>query len=74
MDRGMTVAEMLVSDTEMLSATDVGSVLKIHPSRITFYAQTGQLPFPSMMSGNRVKIPRMGFLKFLGYAERSEKQ
>ena len=67
MDRGMTVAEILASDKEMLSATDNSGILRIHPSRITFYAQTGQLPFPAMMSGCRAKIPKQGFLKFLGY-------
>ena len=67
MERGMTIAEILASDKDMLSATDISTVLGIHPSRIIYYAQTGQLPFPAMMSGNRAKIPRMGFIKFMGY-------
>lgn len=66
--RGMTLAEIKASDKDVLTATDISAVLGMHPSRICYYAKNKQLPFPAIMSGNRAKIPRVPFLKFMGEA------
>ena len=64
----MTIKEIVASDKTMLSATDVSTVLGMHPSRVTYYGMTNQLPFNCIISGNRVKIPRMDFIRWMGYA------
>lgn len=39
-------------------------VLKMNPSRLAEYAKTGQLEWHTIISGNRVKHSRIGFIKF----------
>ena len=39
-------------------------VLKMNPSRLAEYARTGQLQWRTIISGNRVKHSRLGFIKF----------
>ena len=55
---------VIQSDAVMIGPKEAGAVLGVHQSYITEMAQRGELPFPSIMSGNRVKIPRIGFLKW----------
>ena len=55
---------VIESDDVMIGPKEAGAVLGVHQSYITEMAQRGELPFPALMSGNRVKIPRIGFLKW----------
>ena len=54
--------EAKVADKLMLTPADVAEVTGIHPSNTVAYAKEGKLPYPFMMSGNRVKIPKGAFL------------
>ena len=65
----MTLEEMLHSRKDMLTPADVSEVLKMHPQNISYYAKEGSLPFPFIRSGNRTKIPRIGFLKWGGWMD-----
>ena len=65
------LARIAASGKEMLSPTDVASVLGCHPYAINVMASTdpGRLGFPVCKIGNRVKIPRRAFLRWAGYEE-----
>ena len=62
----MTLAEMKTSDKVMLVPSDIAPVLGCDPYTISLLARDGGLEFPYMRSGNRTKIPRKAFLKWLG--------
>ena len=61
----MTLEELKMCDKDFLTAADVSEVMRIHASRIIEYARTNRLPFPFFLSGNRVKIPRVGFINWM---------
>ena len=65
----MTIQEIRVTGKEMLSPADVAPVLGCNPYAINVMAKAdpGRLGFPVCMIGNRVKIPRRGFLRWAGY-------
>ena len=62
----VTVEDIRAMTDDFITPATAGSVMKMDPGRLIQYAREGQLPFPVVISGNRVKIPRTGFLKFLG--------
>lgn len=43
----------------------VADVTRISPARINMYALTGQLPWATIRSGNRIKHVRADFIRFL---------
>lgn len=53
-------------DLTMLTMSQISEVMKIHPQRLNYYAETGQLMFPTQKSGNRHKVARLVFLKAMG--------
>lgn len=53
----------------MIGPKEAGAVLGVHPSCISEMGKKGTLPFPFFISGNRVKIPRVGFLKWGGWSD-----
>ena len=59
------------SDVEMLTPADVAPVLGCHPYAINVAAKEdpARLGFPVCLIGNRVKIPRRAFLRWVGYEE-----
>ena len=65
----MTLDEMVRSDKVMLTPTDVAEVLGCKSYSINLQAQRDPkaLGFPVIVLGNRVHIPREGFLHFLKY-------
>lgn len=65
----MTIQEMLASEAEVLPPTDVAEVLKCDPQyvRLTARDRPEALGFPVIVVGKRVKIPRMPFLRRMGY-------
>ena len=65
----MTLEDLKAIKDDFLSASTVASVLKMDTGRLIGYAKDGQLPFPVVISGNRVKIPRLAFLKQYGLIE-----
>lgn len=62
----MTIDDIKAMQDDFITPATAASVMKMDAGRLIGYARGGQLPFPVVISGNRVKIPRAGFLKFLG--------
>ena len=59
----MTLSEIRASEKPYLTPTDVAPVLKCHPYALNVTVNSGgTLPFPNFKIGNRLKIPRAGFL------------
>ena len=50
-----------------LVATEVGPVLNLSDPAIRAQARAGMLPFPAVVVGQRVRIPKIPFLRYLGY-------
>ena len=71
----MAVADYLTSiaasGKEMLTPADVAPVLGCNPYSINVMAKAdpARLGFPVCVIGNRVKIPRLAFLRWAGYEE-----
>ena len=70
----MTVEELKNMKEEFLTASQAASVLKMDTGRLIGYAKEGQLPFPVIISGNRVKIPRRAFMKQYGLIEEEREE
>ena len=68
----MTMEDIQQMKDDWLTPATVASVLHMNPGRLIWYARNGQLPFPAVFSGNRVKISRIGFLKAYGYEAQEE--
>lgn len=67
----MTVEEIMSSDKAFLSPTDIAPVLGCGPYSISLAARDHPeaLGFPVTRVGNRTKIPRLAFLRFIGAIE-----
>ena len=63
----MTINDIKQSDKDILTCADVSEVLKCDP--YTLHVQAQQRPemlgFPVICVGNRVKIPRKAFPRFM---------
>lgn len=70
----MTMDDVKAMTCDFITPAVAASVLKMDTGRLVAYAKAGQLPFPVQISGNRVKISRIGFLKCYGYAEPEEEK
>lgn len=66
----MTVSEIQAANKPYLTPVEVSEVLECDPQAIRLAARDnpGQLGFPVVRVGKRTKIPRIPFLRFLGYA------
>ena len=64
----MSLDEMIASDKAFLSPADVAPVLGSHPQyiRVAARKQPELVGFSYTFVGNRMKIPRIPFLRFLG--------
>jgi hypothetical protein len=69
----LTLDDVKAMTDDFITPATAASVMKMDVGRLIGYARSGQLPFPVVVSGNRVKIPRAGFLRFLG-AEAEERK
>ena len=67
----MTVSEIQAANKPYLTPVEVAEVLECDPQAIRLAARDnpGQLGFPVVRVGKRTKIPRIPFLRFLGYAK-----
>jgi hypothetical protein len=65
----VTIEDIKAMTEDFITPAAAASVMKMDTGRLIGYARGGQLPFPVVVSGNRVKIPRIGFLRFLGVEE-----
>ena len=66
----MTIEEIKKSDKDILVPKDIAEVLGCAPYSINCQAKAdfldgkNRLGFPVVIMGNRIKIPRQGFLNF----------
>ncbi len=60
------MAEIRASDKEMLTAQDIAPVLGAHPQTIRETAKQApeRIGYPFTFSGNRMIIPRAGFINW----------
>lgn len=65
----MTINEIMASEKVFLIPKDIAPVLGCDPYNISLMARDcpEQLGFPVVRIGTRTKIPRIPFLRFLGY-------
>ena len=65
----MTLDEIRAARTDMLSPADIAPILGSDPQTIRVSAQTCPecVGFPFTFVGNRMKIPREGFLYWMQY-------
>ena len=66
------MADIKAMTDDWLTPATVAGALRMDTGRLIEYARLGQLPFPVVISGNRVKISRLGFLQAYGYADPDE--
>lgn len=64
----MTLDELKSSDKVFLTPADIAPVLRCDPHkvRVTARQRPDLLGFEFTFTGNRMKIPRIPFLRFLG--------
>lgn len=62
----MTLEEIKQSDKAFLLPKDIADVLRSDPQAIRIAARAGDLGFPVTFVGNRTKIPRIPFLRYIG--------
>lgn len=64
----MTLQEIIASDKPFLTPAEVAPVMGADPHtiRCTARQRPELLGFPFTFSGNRMKIPRIPFLRFMG--------
>ena len=62
----MTMEDIKAMTDDFITPATAASVMKMDTGRLIAYARDGQLPFPVQISGNRVKIGRIGFLRAFG--------
>ena len=70
----MTMEELKTIKDDFLTASQAAGAMKMDTGRLIGYAKAGQLPFPVVISGNRVKIPRIAFLKHYGLIEEAREK
>lgn len=65
----MTFDELEKSDKDFLTPEDVSGVLGCHPYSINVQAREDitKLGFPAAKIGTRVRIPRLGFIRWMTY-------
>lgn len=61
----MTLDEVRNSNKETLSPKDIAPILGVHPYSINVKAKAGTLEFKAYFSGNRCKVVRKSFLRFM---------
>lgn len=64
----MTLPELMKSEKEMLSCGDIADVIGIGQYNLHRYIMEypERIGFPVMITGRRVRIPRLPFLRFMG--------
>lgn len=62
-----SVQAIMDSPRPYLVATEIAKVLGISDATLRDRARAGMLEFPAMVSGSRVRFPKIPFLRWLGY-------
>lgn len=58
--------ELVKSEKPIITPREAARVLHCTPYLLNLQLKKGTLPFPAFVVGQRVKIPRVPFLKYLG--------
>ena len=66
-DQADAVARIKASTKALITPSEAAKVLQCTPYALNRMAMEDSLPFKSFFVGNRLKIPRIPFLKYLGY-------
>lgn len=63
----MTIDEIRATDKTMLSPNDIAEVLGSNPHTISMTARMApeRVGYPFTFTGNRMKIPRIGFINWM---------
>lgn len=61
------IDRLRASDAVCITPREAANVLQCAPYLLTLKAKDGQLPFPAFFIGNRLRIPRIPFLRYIGY-------
>lgn len=61
----MTLKELREMDCDYLKPKEVAAILHCRQDAVTECSKAGILPFPYFRSGNRTKIPRLAFIKWM---------
>jgi len=73
----MSALEQIVaSDKPFLTPSDISGVLGSDPQtiRVTARQRPDLIQFPYIFVGNRMKIPRIPFLRFMGIEEKEREE
>ena len=67
-DKQKAIQAIIASDKEFLASADIAPILGVDPHTIRLVARQRPqlLKFEFIVSGNRTKIPRIPFLKYIG--------
>lgn len=55
------------SESPLITPREAAKALHVTPYKFNLQLKQGTLPFPAFKVGDRVKIPRIPFLRYLGY-------
>lgn len=61
----MTLDEVRELRTDIITPAQAAQVLKCDPAYIRVAAREGVFEFPAVLVGNRVKIPREAFVRYM---------
>ena len=61
------IAALVKSEKPLISPREAAKALHVTPYIFNLQLKQGMLPFPALKVGSRVKIPRIPFLRYLGY-------
>lgn len=61
------IAAIVKSEKPIITPVEAARALHITPYLFNLMLKQGKLPFPAFNVGARVKIPRIPFLRYLGY-------
>lgn len=61
------IAALVKSENPLITPLEAAKALHVTPYIFNLQLKQGLLPFPALKVGSRVKIPRIPFLKYLGY-------
>ena len=63
------IAAIVKSEKPLITPREAAKALHVTPYLFNLQLKKGSLPFPAFSVGARVKIPRVPFLRYLGYEE-----
>ena len=71
-----TFDDLLIMNTDVLSCQQAAEAMGMNPGRLIGYAREKPelVSFPYQLSGCRMKIPRIPFLRFWGFTDEQIKQ